>query len=175
MLREALQTCADPCAYAAVTLLLRLLLYCQQSHLLDDRAQPLAALRGPKLLAAVGRAAIDRSALLLAAETSLESHATTSYSGRLASDMRPTRIAWSRLSSCVTLLPAMHLQPVPLDSWFPARTACPRLLHYCRVLALTACDSMEGVVRHIPVQQCRDTSGANSYLPLPVAYPPGVS
>lgn len=68
-----MQTGADPRAYAAVDLLLELLRHCERSHLIDDCSQLLAPLDAPKLLAAIGRAALEQGALSLLAET-VQSH-----------------------------------------------------------------------------------------------------
>ncbi len=57
-LRKAMQTGADPRAYAAVDLLLELLGHCGRSYLVDDCSRLLAPLNGPKLLAAIGKAAL---------------------------------------------------------------------------------------------------------------------
>ena len=66
-LREAMQTGADPLAYAAVDVLLQLLQHCRHSHLIDDCAHLLVPLDGPELLAAIGNAAIEQGVLSLSA------------------------------------------------------------------------------------------------------------
>ncbi len=63
LLRKAMQTGADPRAYAAVDLLLQLLQHCQRSHPIDDCTHLLAPLDGPKLLAGIGKAALERGVL----------------------------------------------------------------------------------------------------------------
>ena len=62
VLRKAMQTGADPRAYAAVDLLLELLRHWGRSDRIDDCSRLLAPLNGPKLLAAIGKAALGKGA-----------------------------------------------------------------------------------------------------------------